>query len=565
MGNVTKVTDTYSNITEYIYDKIGNKTATIYSSIDTVTVVYNAVGLPSTVTDWLGNSVDYQYDANGNPIQVQYSNGFQTKFVRDELSRVVSHTNILPNNSILSKDSISYDNIGNIINIDQIKPLDVLFNNQSTGYTHGDDDRPTGISGGTITTNDVGSITSFNANGISAAYSSAENGLVQSLNVNGTLTSLEYDATRALIKKTTNGVEVRNVIDKNSTYSNLLREMDNQNNTIASYIHSDIGLISTIDSNSNTLFYIFDFVGNTIGLLDTAGNVTDTYASDIFGDYPRHVGNSNQPFQYGGQYGTYSLGDKHYHYGARVHNADIGWTAKDAYASSLYSTQQVNKYNFNLNNPLSFVDFDGFKPQSVSTYSSLVGEMKAFDDHPVVQGLAVAGELSQIRHSIYNPVTKQWRGLLTTQLTDKNTVKTKWYNSNFYGNQHITTQKLAKNVHKGLSVVDDVATKVGLVGMLLPVANVVDKCFVTKVGCEEAVVHGVVDYAVDAAIGLATVGATAISTPAGGVATAAGLTAGYIATEDKIKDGVYGGYQSAKKYVKNKAKQAKSWWNGLWN
>jgi hypothetical protein len=55
-----------------------------------------------------------------------------------------------------------------------------------------------------------------------------------------------------------------------------------------------LGLISTTNSSGAQTYYLKDGLRNTIALCDGSGNVTATYAYDVFGAVRAHTGGSTE-------------------------------------------------------------------------------------------------------------------------------------------------------------------------------------------------------------------------------------------------------------------------------
>jgi RHS repeat-associated protein len=93
----------------------------------------------------------------------------------------------------------------------------------------------------------------------------------------------------------------------NPINQNIIREYDGAGNTIANYttepgLHGDV--ISQHRDGQES-FYHSDGQGSTFALTNSAGDVTDTYSYNAFGEVTNNTGDTVNPFQFIGQRGYY--------------------------------------------------------------------------------------------------------------------------------------------------------------------------------------------------------------------------------------------------------------------
>ena len=361
IGQVTQVTDPHGLTTSYGYDNVGRRTTTTYSGTDVVTVTYNAVGLPTKIEDWLGNYSDRTYNADRQLTGITNSNGTTTNLSYDNAGQLTNYANYQPGGNVLiNRNTLTYDAGGNVTSISTIEPISPAYINQAANYIYGDDNRLISTPQGNYTVNDKGEIT---ADGQGANYTWGELGLLKTYTYNGVTTTNTHDAGYHLIKEVKGSTETRYQVDIANDLSQVIRTLDNQNNVIASYVQTPDGLGWRLDAQGNAQFYAFDYIGHTKALTDDNGNVTDTYAADPFGNFVNHNGNTDQPFQQWGKYGVQYKDNGHYHIRARDYQANIArFLSKDQFPSDNEATQKVNRYTYSLNNPMKYIDIDGFRP-----------------------------------------------------------------------------------------------------------------------------------------------------------------------------------------------------------
>lgn len=356
-GLVIQVTDPFTDITQFGYDAVGNRTSVTYPNSNIVTTQFNAVNLPIQISDWLGNNSQRNYDANGNLTGITNSNGTYTTIVRDAVGRVSSYSNFQPDATVINSHALTYDNVGNIIQDQRNVILQPNFTSQNLVNSYGLDDRLTTSGNNTFTRNGKGAVTAISGN-INESQTWGENDLLVSYTQKGKIITNEFNPLSQRTKKTVDGTVTQYTLDISNNLSTILQEKDNQGGVLSQYVYAPDGLGWRLDAQGNAQFYHFDYIGHTLALTDASGEVTDAYATDAFGDFFAHLGNTVQPFDFLGKYGIENEGEGQYHIRARDYNAAQGrFISKDALTS--FGT---NKYSYGLNNPFSLIDIDGYSP-----------------------------------------------------------------------------------------------------------------------------------------------------------------------------------------------------------
>ncbi len=95
-----------------------------------------------------------------------------------------------------------------------------------------------------------------------------------------------------------------------------------------------------------------------MGVMDSSGNLVDSYVYDPFGNLFEQNETVANPWQYASGYldGTTGL----YHFGARYYNPTLGrWTQKDTSPASQANPDSLNRYLYVNNDPVSFTDPNG--------------------------------------------------------------------------------------------------------------------------------------------------------------------------------------------------------------
>ncbi len=369
LGWITQMTDPFSNVIKKEYDNVGNTTATIYPTGDTVKVTYNAANLPILIQDWIGNSSQRTYNNNGHLTGITNSNGTSTSFTRDANGRVTQYTNRLADNSILNQHSLIYDNVGQIIQEQQTLPLYPNYADGTENYAYRTDDAITSSSSGTYTNNQNGGRTAATVNSITSSYTWGENDLLTGYSHNGNTTQNSYNPMRQRIKRVRGSEEVRYTLDISGGLSQILQTQDGSGSLRSSYIFAPDGLNWRVDSLGNPQFYHYSYIGHTVALTNGSGIVTDTFAQAAFGDFAVHHGNTYQPFTYLGRFGVEDEGFGQYHIRARDYDANVGrFLTKDVYPGDIATPSTLNRYTYSLNSPFTLIDITGYVAQDNTNY-----------------------------------------------------------------------------------------------------------------------------------------------------------------------------------------------------
>jgi RHS repeat-associated protein len=101
-----------------------------------------------------------------------------------------------------------------------------------------------------------------------------------------------------------------------------------------------------------------DGLGSTRGLTDGAGNVTDTYSYDAFGNLVASAGGTANNYLFAGEQFDPNLGD--YYLRQRYYNPGVGrFTRRDTYEGTLEDPITLHKYLYGNANPVTYTDPTG--------------------------------------------------------------------------------------------------------------------------------------------------------------------------------------------------------------
>jgi len=119
------------------------------------------------------------------------------------------------------------------------------------------------------------------------------------------------------------------------------------------YVREPGGELVASLRGGSVYYYHFDGLGSTRAMTDSAGNVTDTYTYDAWGNVTSHIGPTSQPYQFVGQLGYYThcqepnLGLMLL--GVRFYGSEVG-----------RFTQRGSPYTYSGNNPVAIQGIGDF-------------------------------------------------------------------------------------------------------------------------------------------------------------------------------------------------------------
>ena len=108
-------------------------------------------------------------------------------------------------------------------------------------------------------------------------------------------------------------------------------------------------------------------------MMDSSGNLVDSYVYDPFGNLFEQNETVANPWQYASGYLDSTTGL--YHFGARYYNPTLGrWTQQDPVAPNLASPDTLNRYLYVSDSPVNFTDPSGKNEiQLITCIAAIVG------------------------------------------------------------------------------------------------------------------------------------------------------------------------------------------------
>ena len=302
---------------------------------------------------------EYTYDGNGNITQVNQNNDVILNYSYDELNQLEAEIDKV--NHIYT--NYFYDNSGNIVRVLKRNynsngvPTTTISDNTYSYEDTNWKDKLTSYNGTTITYDAVGNPENYR-NGITMTW---ENGRqLAALETTDNSITYQYDSNGMRTQKTDNSGTTYYYYDSN----NNLIGLNKGNDTLLFYYDSN-GNVTSFSHNGTMYYYVKDFQGDIVKIINQAGNTVITYAYDAWGNIRSITGDTNirslNPFRYRSyvydeESGLYYLQSRYYDpFTGRFLNADVYC---DTGTGSPLST---NMFAYCENNGINYVDFDGYK------------------------------------------------------------------------------------------------------------------------------------------------------------------------------------------------------------
>lgn len=289
--------------TEYSYDKIGRM-----------------ISIVNTNGSTIFSSTNYEYDNNGNIITTTQTGINESKTNRynyDKLNRLVEVLRFDAENI-----KYSYDLYGNRITIEESSPFPYDMNANTYEF-------------------DL-----FNR------IISIKNGLYD--------VNFDYGPDGMRNEKL-----IRDINSKFSTFryhynqnDEVIVESDRSNKAIANYVRGDRLLVKKDIITSKDYYYLYNGHGDVIQIVDTDGNIVNSYEYDEWGNITYQVEGITNSFKYSGE--VYDEETGLYYLRARYYDPSIGrFISEDTYEGQIDNPLTLNLYTYVLNNPLIRIDPTG--------------------------------------------------------------------------------------------------------------------------------------------------------------------------------------------------------------
>jgi len=324
-----------SNKISYSYDKNSNLTSITYHNGKSVAYEYDSMDRLISVTDWNNQTIKYTYYKDGRIKTIDYPNGMYVGYAYDAAGRLTKRNTSLLDGTVIASAEYTLDKKGNIISADLKAPYDdVVMQSDDVAYTY--DDYNHILKAGDVSF-------SFDDNGNTMQRGDEfykwdkSDRLIYADDV-----AYEYDPL-GNIRAYGDTKYVVDVIN-----SNVIADTK----TSSYYIYGK-GLLSRIQEDGTTCYYVTDLQGNVLAIVNEAGEITHKYQYDEFGNVLQSEETDFNPFRFAGKYGMMYNTDTHYYMRARHYDPTIGrFLSEDPVWSA-------NLYPYVNNNPIMNVDVTG--------------------------------------------------------------------------------------------------------------------------------------------------------------------------------------------------------------
>jgi RHS repeat-associated protein len=378
--------DFSNNTVNYTYDANGNIESIVYPGNKMVNYTYDGLNRMKTVKDWNNNTIRYNYKKDSRIESVSYPNGMTVTYSYDKAGRQTGKTVKRSNGSTIVSYYFVLDNADNITNETRTEPYsaNVPLTGGTTNYSYNSANRIT----------KAGSISfSFDANG-NTKQRGSESYSYDNLDklTSGGGYSFEYDG----LGNIRNDGQKRYMIDIMGM-GNVIAECNASGTPTAYYIYGADGLESRILPNGTTEYYVSDYRGNVVAMVDASNSaiVTHKYQYDDFGAVAQKQETDYNPFRYVGKHGVMYFTDNLYYMRARFYDPNIGRFLTE---DPIWST---NLYPYADNNPIMRLD-----PEGESETLALNGIITLASNEAAIEQTKEALEVLLKDVLIYTPVAK---------------------------------------------------------------------------------------------------------------------------------------------------------------
>jgi len=340
-GLLESVTGSAGYVTDITYDAQSRKTGIAYGNGTRADYTYGSdqrlerILSTNTSTSAVLQDLLYDYDLSGNITQIDDAvYGYHKTFDYDDLDRLIQAEGF-PNSPSLTWQ---YDAIGNM-----------TFNSQVGSYAYGE-----GGAGPHAVTSAGGSAYAYDANGNMVSgpgrtlVYDQEDRLISSV-VGGVAATYVYDHAGQRVKQTTQGVT--------TTYVSSAYEVETGAEThTARHIFAGGQRVASIRDGTAS-YYLPDHLGSSNLMTNDAGQVIQHTEYAPFGGIVEQTGQDVTDYQFTGkELDASGL----YYYGARYYDPVLGrFITADTVVSKAHASQELNRYSYCANNPISRVDPTG--------------------------------------------------------------------------------------------------------------------------------------------------------------------------------------------------------------
>lgn len=333
----------------YTYDNVGNLLTMTYPGGKVVTYTYDDLERMETVTDWNNQKTRYFYRSDGQLDYTLLPNDVKTAITYDYAGRPTALSSKRNNGTEIAGYTFTLDALGNHLSEEMKEPFDTYpeLKDTTINYTYNNANRLLNANNTAFGYDNNGNTKS--KIGYQFTYDDQDNLIAVSGKFNA---RYAYDGAGNRRQATRNGIVTKYVLDILGM-SSVLMETD-ANNTPLNYYVYGLGLISRIKPDNTTHYYVYDYRGSTVAMVDATPNalVTHKYQYDEFGNLLQTTEADANLFRYVGKYGVMYEAEAIQFMRARYYDPSIGrFLSEDpVWSTNLYpyaDNNPINKYDLN--------------------------------------------------------------------------------------------------------------------------------------------------------------------------------------------------------------------------
>jgi RHS repeat-associated protein len=328
----------------------------------------------SQVTDADNANVQYMYEPNGRIRSIVYpkltdGSSLKTEYTYTSFNQIKTVTNT-KGSTVLSMFSYTYDDNGNI---DSKTESGVEHAAQTSYYAYdklnrlqsitGWDDRVItysyDVKGNRTVRSDTGEDEDRDAQATKKYTYDLMNRL-RSVTVGTSTTTFDYSTDGLRYKKSSGSYVTQYRYNRNGE---VIAEVDERDQTRANYVRGDRVLAKNDSDDGRSYYYLYNGHGDVVQIIDTDGNIVNSYAYDEWGNITDEMEGISNSFKYAGEVLDEETGL--YYLRARYYDPEVGrFINEDTYEGELTNPLSLNLYTYVENNPLIYFDPFGHRKES---------------------------------------------------------------------------------------------------------------------------------------------------------------------------------------------------------
>jgi RHS repeat-associated protein len=383
--HIATFTDQGGHTLSFEYNAAGQRTRSTDQLGFVVNYVYDAAGRLDQLRDGANNLiVDYSYDPVSRLAREDKGNGTFTTYTYDLAGNLLNLTNhqdgatvnssfdfeydVMNNRTAATTGSVrtnyGYDALGRLASVDSPgqtvqyaydavgNRTSVTDNGVVTMYAVNARNQYTAVGGTTYLYDADGNRTAATDAGGTTAYTFSQENRVTGVSGPGLTAAYAYDPLGNLVSQTIGGTTTDFQVDPNGLGDRVAAYAGAA--LLSHYVYGN-GLVSRVDPVTGAEYYDFDAGGNTVGITDGTQQYVSQFSYRPFG-LASTVGPADS-FTYAGRFGVATDGAGGFAMRARDYDPVLG---RFLSADPLHTG---NLYAYADNNPLSYGDPDGFRPE----------------------------------------------------------------------------------------------------------------------------------------------------------------------------------------------------------